>query len=442
MAKTPKKKFTARRQPAPRPPAAAEQSATGRRAGASQGKRRGGPPRRPGGPQQVRSARGRSPASPATPSPEKGDFPPGERLQKVLAAAGIASRRVCEQLIQEGRVEVDGQTVAEIGSRVDPARQQIRVDGEALPKTRLVYFAVHKPPGVVSTSRDPAGRPRVIDLLPPGTPRVFCVGRLDLASEGLILVTNDGELAQGLTHPRHGVEKIYSVQVAGLPEPDVLAQMRRGVHLAEGFARAVQVRVKSRHKNSTLLEMTLDEGRNREIRRLLARLGHKVQRLVRAAVGPVRLGDLPRGGHRRLTAEEVQQLRQAVAGLLPKTRGGDASDDAPRRPSGRPRPRSGQRPAPRGKGRRRPAATTASGKSRHAQGGPPRTGGAPGGVARRVILSEPSAEGATEATPAARPPRDRKKNRSRPGGGTAQAPRRPSKRPPSQRPRGKGKRPS
>lgn len=237
---------------------------------------------------------------------------PGERLHKVLAAAGIASRRECEQLVLEGRVEVDHQVVTQLGTRVDPQRQEIRVDGELLARPKLVYFAANKPSGVVSTSRDPAGRPRVIDLLPPNTPRVFCVGRLDFASEGLILVTNDGELANGLTHPRHGVEKIYQVQVAGQVEPEVIALLHRGMRLAEGFAHAKHVRVKSRRKRSTILEMVLDEGRNREIRRLLARVGHKVQRLKRIAVGPVRLGELPTGAVRQLTPQEIRALRGAV----------------------------------------------------------------------------------------------------------------------------------
>jgi 23S rRNA pseudouridine2605 synthase len=236
-----------------------------------------------------------------------------DRLQKVLASAGIASRRECEQLILEGRVEVDHQVVTELGTRVDPQRQEVRVDGEALPRPKLVYFAVNKPVGVVSTSRDPAGRPRVIDLLPPNSPRVYCVGRLDISSEGLILVTNDGELANGLTHPRHGVEKIYHVQVAGQVGPEVLAQLHRGMHLAEGFAHAKHVRIKSRRKRSSILEMILDEGRNREVRRLLARVGHKVQRLKRVAVGPVRLGEMPAGAVRPLTKKEIQSLQRAVA---------------------------------------------------------------------------------------------------------------------------------
>jgi 23S rRNA pseudouridine2605 synthase len=236
----------------------------------------------------------------------------GDRLQKVLAAAGVASRRECEQLILEGRVEVDRKVVTELGTRVDPQQHEIRVDGEALSRPKLVYFAVNKPVGVVSTARDPAGRHRVTDLMPPNSPRVFCVGRLDIASEGLILVTNDGELANGLTHPRHGVEKIYQVKVAGHVENEVLAQLHRGIHLAEGFAHVKHVRIKSRRKRSTILEMVLDEGRNREVRRLLARVGHKVQQLRRIAVGPVRLGDLPTGAVRQLTAKEVQSLKKAV----------------------------------------------------------------------------------------------------------------------------------
>jgi 23S rRNA pseudouridine2605 synthase len=245
----------------------------------------------------------------------------GERLQKVLAAAGIASRRQCEEMILEGRVEVDRQVVTELGTRVDVGLQEIRVDGEALGQPKRVYFAVNKPEGVVSTSRDPAGRPRVTDLLPPGVPRSYCVGRLDMSSEGLILVTNDGELANKLTHPRHGVEKVYHVQVAGHVERETLAKLERGVHLAEGFAHAKHVKIKSRQKNSTILEMVLDEGRNREIRRLLSRLKHKVQRLRRVAVGPLRLGDLPRGAVRPLTRQEVQALETSTRGLpAPKTR--------------------------------------------------------------------------------------------------------------------------
>jgi 23S rRNA pseudouridine2605 synthase len=241
--------------------------------------------------------------------------PRSERLQKILAGGGIGSRRECEELIREGRVEVDGEVITELGTKVDPFRQEIRVDGEVLPRPRPVYFAVHKPPGVVSTARDPEGRPRVIDLVPPTAGRVFNVGRLDISSEGLILVTNDGELANLLTHPRHGVAKTYQVRVAGHLSKETMARLQKGIHLAEGVARVAAIRVRKRYKQSMLLEMVLDEGRNREIRRVLARVGHKVLRLVRVAIGPVRLGELPRGAARKLTDQEVAALRRTAGHL-------------------------------------------------------------------------------------------------------------------------------
>ncbi|HEV2969091.1 MAG TPA: pseudouridine synthase [Pirellulales bacterium] len=234
-----------------------------------------------------------------------------ERLQKVLAAAGIGSRRKCEELIRAGRITVDGRTVTELGTKVDPDEVEIRVDGEPLPRTKRLYYLVNKPTGVVSTNRDPSGRRRVIDLLP-FPERLFTVGRLDLSSEGLILVTNDGELANLLAHPRYGVEKTYHAQVVGVPEPEVLDRLRQGVHLAEGFAHAKRVSVKSQHKQSALLEIVLDEGRNREVRRLLARVGHKVLRLKRVALGPLRLADLPPGEFRPLKRDEVRALKEAA----------------------------------------------------------------------------------------------------------------------------------
>ncbi|MGW8257618.1 MAG: pseudouridine synthase [Thermoguttaceae bacterium] len=235
-----------------------------------------------------------------------------QRLQKVLASAGLGSRRQCEELITSGRVEVDRRVVAQLGVRVDPIKEEIRVDGQLLPKTKLQYFAVNKPKGVLSTNRDPSGRTRVIDLVPAGHSRLFTIGRLDLHSEGLILVTNDGELANLLTHPRYGVRKTYRVQVAGQPSEEVLQKLRRGVRLAEGLARVDRIRVLSRHKGSSLLEIVLSEGHNREIRRLLARFGHKVQRLLRIAVGPVHLGKLSAGMFRALSREEITALRKAT----------------------------------------------------------------------------------------------------------------------------------
>ena len=250
-----------------------------------------------------------------TKPPKRVPAPSGpERLQKVLAAAGVGSRRQCEELILEGRVEVDRKVVTELGTKVDPAGQRISVDGVGLRQPKMVYYAVNKPPGMVCTNRDPSGRARVIDLVPEAEQRLFTVGRLDLNSEGLIILTNDGELANRLTHPRYGVQKTYRVLVAGHPDRDVTARLRQGVHLSDGLAKVTGVRIKRRQKQSTILEMVLDEGRNREIRRVLANVGHKVLLLVRIAVGPVKLGNLAPGQSRQLTAKEVASLRHAARG--------------------------------------------------------------------------------------------------------------------------------
>lgn len=270
------------------------------------------------------------------------DDPSGgaERLQKVLATAGIGSRRECEELIREGRIEVDGDIVSELGSRVDATRQRIRVDGVTLPQPKRAYYVVNKPTGVVCTNHDPSGRTRVIDLIR-SDERLFTVGRLDRSSEGLILVTNDGELSNKLTHPRYGIDKVYRVRVAGQPAAQLLGKLRRGIRLADGVAKVAAVRIKRRHKTSTELEVVLNEGRNREIRRLLARIGHKVLQLRRVAMGPLHLGDLPLGAYRKLSRDEVQKLRRSVR---PESR-----NDKQRPTKKRSKPRS-QKPA--GKGRR------------------------------------------------------------------------------------------
>lgn len=289
-----------------------------RRKKTSSSKQHGGPTGRFGRPRPAKrpSRPGLRPRVPAPPKPAaslpSAERVSGERLQKVLASAGLGSRRECEELITAGRVEVDGQVVAELGTRVDAESQEIRVDGEPIRVRRRLYFAVYKPRGVVSTSRDPAGRPRVIDLVPRQADRLYAVGRLDMNSEGLILVTNDGELANRLTHPRYGVQKTYRVMVAGEPSPEVLKQLREGVRLDVGVARVDSVKVKSRHGKSSVLEMVLSEGRNREIRRIMAKTGHKVMRLMRMAVGPVKLGPLGPGEVRKLTREEVESLRKLV----------------------------------------------------------------------------------------------------------------------------------
>jgi 23S rRNA pseudouridine2605 synthase len=246
---------------------------------------------------------------PRAPLHERAEHDARPRLQKVLAAAGLGSRRKCEEMISLGRVEIDRRVVKELGTRVDPLHQEIRVDGEPLPRPKRQYFMLNKPMGVVSTARDPAGRPRVTDLVK-SDQRLFPIGRLDISSEGLILVTNDGELANLLAHPRYEVEKTYLAQVAGAPSRESLAKLERGVHLAEGYAHAKRVRIKSQHKQSSTLEIVLDEGRNREVRRLLARVGHKVLRLKRIAIGPLRLGNLGPGEYRPLGAEEIRHLKE------------------------------------------------------------------------------------------------------------------------------------
>lgn len=263
-----------------------------------------------------------------------------ERLQKVLAAAGIGSRRDCEELILEGRVEVDGSIVQELGTRVDPMKQRIRVDGTDLPRPRRVYYMLNKPSGVLCTADDPSGRQRAIDLVK-SNERLFTVGRLDQGSEGLILLTNDGELSNKLTHPRFGIDKVYRVRVAGTPEAAMLAKLKRGVHFADGFAKVSAVKIKSRQKKSSTLEIVLSEGRNREIRRLLARIGHKVLSLTRIAMGPLRLADLPSGAHRKLTREEIKLLRDAVVSV--KKREPSAT---PRKPKGPPKSAAPKRKRP------------------------------------------------------------------------------------------------
>ena len=232
------------------------------------------------------------------------------RLQKILASAGFGSRRQCEELIEQGRVEVNS-TVAKLGCKVDPIHTEIKVDGERLKSAKPVYLALFKPKGYLCTDSDQQGRARAIELIPPSFGRLFLIGRLDKDSEGLILLTNDGALSERLTHPKYGVPKVYRVQVAGELTEDGIRQLREGVHLAEGFAKVANVVIKGRHKQSTILEMTLTEGMNREVRRLLARIGHKVLTLIRSAVGPVKLGKMIPGEWRKLTQTEVERLYAA-----------------------------------------------------------------------------------------------------------------------------------
>ncbi len=242
------------------------------------------------------------------------------RLQKLLAQAGVASRRAAERLIVEGRVRVNGRAVTQLGARVDPLRDRVEVDGQPvrLQPRRPRYFILHKPRGVLTTLRDPGHRPTIRDLIRHIPERVYPVGRLDYHSEGLVLLTNDGELAFALTHPSRRVARVYRVLVRGRPSPEALDALRRGIPL-EG-RRTLPARVRRLHSGrNTWLEITLREGRRQQIRRMCLAIGHPVKRLRRVSYGGVGLGDLPAGAVRALRIEEIARLREA-AGL-----GGEAS---------------------------------------------------------------------------------------------------------------------
>lgn len=201
--------------------------------------------------------------------------------------------------------------VTELGTQVDPKVSKIHVDGSLLKREKLAYFVVNKPPGVVTTNSDPQGRTRVIDLVQERQ-RLFPVGRLDRSSEGLILLTNDGDLAQQLAHPKYGVRKTYRVTVAGKVDNEKLMQMKRGIYIAEGRVGVDGAKILRHRGQATELEILLREGKNREIRRILARLGHKVLTLQRVALGPLRLGDLPRGAYRPVSSDELRRLREEI----------------------------------------------------------------------------------------------------------------------------------
>jgi 23S rRNA pseudouridine2605 synthase len=235
------------------------------------------------------------------------------RLQKVLAAAGLGSRRACEEMIAQGRVEVDGQLVLEQGRRVDPESAVIKVDGmRVTTRTSAVYLALNKPRGMVSTMSDPQGRPCLADLVGNREQRLFHVGRLDADSEGLILLTNDGELGHRLTHPSFGVPKTYLAEVVGAVQRDLGKTLKAGVELEDGLVQVDSFRVVGRSGPRVMVEVVLHEGRNHVVRRLLAAVDHPVQRLIRTAVGPVRLGDLRPGRSRPLNSHEIAELFAAV----------------------------------------------------------------------------------------------------------------------------------
>ncbi len=240
--------------------------------------------------------------------------PEGVRLQKVLAGAGVASRRVCEELIQAGRVEVDGVVVRELGVRVDPTHAVIHVDGIRVQMDEtLTYLVFNKPKGVVSTMEDPEGRPCISDYLKPQQgQRLFHVGRLDQATEGLLLLTNDGELANRLTHPSYQVPKTYLVQVRGPMAHGVGAQMKAGIELDDGVSSVDSFKLVDSTPGHVLVEVVLHSGKNRVVRRLFDAVGHPVERLVRIQVGPIRLGDQRQGSIRALGRQEAGHLLALV----------------------------------------------------------------------------------------------------------------------------------
>lgn len=240
-----------------------------------------------------------------------------ERLQKILSQAGIASRRASEKLMLEGRVTVNGTVVSELGTKADAARDDIRVDGRRVKVvTRHRYILLNKPRGYVSTRSDPQRRPTVIDLLGTFPEYVYPVGRLDFDSEGLLLLTNDGDLAARLTHPRHGVPRVYEARVRGVPDQHDLTRLARGIVIDGERTEPAEIAlmpIKRDATQSTLL-VTLREGRNRQVRKMFEAIGHPVERLRRVAIGPIRDAKIKPGQWRELTAEEVRKLRAATLG--------------------------------------------------------------------------------------------------------------------------------
>jgi 23S rRNA pseudouridine2605 synthase len=234
-----------------------------------------------------------------------------ERLQKVLARAGLGSRRACEELIAEGRVLVDG-TVARLGDRADGEQQRIEVDGAPIvTRTDLVHYLLNKPRHVVTTARDPQGRQTVVELVP-SEPRVFPVGRLDYETEGLLILTNDGDLAQLLAHPSHSVPKTYLAEVEGSPTPATVRALREGIELDDGRTAPARAHVVQTEAGRAAIELTIHEGRNRQVRRMCEAIGHPVRRLVRTRIGPIADARLAPGSWRSLQSAEVRALYAAT----------------------------------------------------------------------------------------------------------------------------------
>ncbi|ADH87209.1 pseudouridine synthase [Desulfurivibrio alkaliphilus] len=232
-----------------------------------------------------------------------------ERLQKFLARAGIASRRKAEEYIAQGRVQVDGRPVAQMGLTIDPERQQVTFDGQpVLPPSRKLTVLLNKPAGYVTTMADPQGRPIVTSLINEPGLRLFPVGRLDLDTEGALLLTNDGELAQNILHPSRQINRTYHATVKGRPNREALQQLRRGIMLEGRRTWPARIRELRRNQESTTLEVIIHEGRKRQVRKMFAAINHPVLQLKRVAYGGLRLGSLPTGRYRRLSPEDLQLL--------------------------------------------------------------------------------------------------------------------------------------
>ncbi|GAA2306755.1 pseudouridine synthase [Streptomyces violaceusniger] len=315
-------------------PKGSQGSQGGPRAGGSQGSQ-GGPRTggsQGGGPKGGGGGRGRKPGparpreyeaqieernrarhdKPRVKMPKTFGEPEGERLQKVLARAGMGSRRACEDLIDQARVEVNGKIVTEQGLRVDPEKDEIKVDGLTVATQSYLFFALNKPAGVVSTMEDPDGRQCLGDYVTNRETRLFHVGRLDTETEGIILLTNHGELAHRLTHPRYGVRKTYLAAIQGPLPRDLGKRLKSGIQLEDGYARADHFRVVQNTGKNYLVEVSLHEGRKHIVRRMLAEAGFPVDKLVRTAFGPIALGDQKSGWLRRLTNTEVGMLMREV----------------------------------------------------------------------------------------------------------------------------------
>lgn len=291
-----------------------------------------------------------------------------ERLNKFLAHAGIGSRRQCEELIRRGQVRINGTVVRDLATKVDSTYQRVEVNGKVVEAERPVYWLVNKPKGYLCTNYDPEGRPLAIDLVPHIKQRVYTVGRLDEQSEGLLLLTNDGDLANRLMHPRYGVRKTYLVQVAGFPTKEALDQLLEGVWLSDGRVRALKVLRLRRQGESTWLKIILGEGKNREIRRMLAKLNHKVIHLKRVAIGPLGIGHLGTGKSRALRPNELAKLKEASdPNRHPKASQERAA--TPERPAKSQRSHRKNQTKGRKEQRREPAMAS-SGSSQHASRGP------------------------------------------------------------------------